>query len=305
MVRFERPTKTGREKPLATVQKIRITGRYSDLLFRPFHLAMIEVNGLRVRIPAPGEPKNWNEDTDEKDTSSRVSVGRLIADGAVLEVEKEKGDVPLKFEIHKLLLDWIVVHEPMNYEVSMSIPEPPGELASKGKFGPWEGGEIGKISLSGSVKLIGAKLNKYSELGGTIQSEERFAGTLEQVEVTGEATAPDFELVSAGHKVELHTQFDVTVNAVKGEAQLKGIVGRVGKTTIHVRGEVVKNAKSGHREASLDFSTTNGRAEDLLWVFSRASKPAMIGPAVCSGNVRMGSLVTDFWTRYRRTVNSK
>ena len=140
MVRFERPTKIGREKPLATVQKIRITGRYSDLLFRPFHLAMIEVNGLRVRIPAPGEPKNWNEDTDEKGTSSRVSVGRLIADGAVLEVEKEKGDVPLKFEIHKLLLDSIVVHEPMNYEVSMSIPEPPGELASKGKFGPWEDG---------------------------------------------------------------------------------------------------------------------------------------------------------------------
>ena len=144
------------------------------------------------------------------------------------------------------------------------------------------------------MKLSGAKLNKYSELGGTIQSEERFAGTLEQVEVTGEATAPDFELVSAGHKVKLHTQFDVTVNAVKGEAQLKGIVGRVGKTTIHVRGEVVKNAKSGHREASLDFSTTNGRAEDLLWVFSRASKPAMIGPAVCSGNVRMGKFGDGF-----------
>jgi len=43
MVRLERPTKVGREKPLATVQKIRITGRYSDLLFRPYHLARIEV----------------------------------------------------------------------------------------------------------------------------------------------------------------------------------------------------------------------------------------------------------------------
>lgn len=287
MVRLERPTKIGREKPLATVQKIRITGRYSDLLFRPYHLARIEVNGLRVRIPAPGEPKNWNEGTDENDTSSRVSVGRVITDGAVLEIEKEKGEVPLKFEIHKLLLDSIAAHEPMDYEVSMGIPEPPGELESKGKFGPWEDGEIGKIPLSGSVKLSGAKLTKYSGLGGTIQSEERFAGTLEQVEVTGEASAPDFELVSAGHKVELRTQFDVTVNAVKGEAQLKAVAGRVGQTRIHVRGEVVENAKSDHREASLDFSITNGRAEDLLWVFSRASKPAMIGPAVCSGHVRM------------------
>jgi hypothetical protein len=287
MVRLERPTKVGREKPLATVQKIRITGRYSDLLFRPYHLARIEVNGLRVRIPAPGEPRNWNEGTDENDTSSKVSVGRVIADGAVLEIEKEKGGVPLKFEIHKLLLDSIAAHEPMDYEVSMGIPEPPGELESKGKFGPWEDGEIGKIPLSGSVKLSGAKLNQYSGLGGTIQSEERFGGTLEQVEVTGKASAPDFELVSAGHKVEMGTQFDVTVNAIKGEAQLKGIVGRLGKTTIHVRGGVVKNANSDHREASLDFSITNGRAEDLLWMFSGASKPAMIGPAACSGHVRM------------------
>ncbi|HJY90924.1 MAG TPA: hypothetical protein VJ255_11625, partial [Candidatus Acidoferrum sp.] len=151
MVRLERPTKIGREKPLATVQKIRITGRYSDLLFRPYHLAKIEMDGLRVRIPAPGEPKNWNEGTDENDTSSRVSVGRVITDGAVLEVEKEKGEVPLKFEIHKLLLDSIAAHEPMDYEVSMGIPEPPGELESKGKFGPWADGEIGKTPLSGSV----------------------------------------------------------------------------------------------------------------------------------------------------------
>jgi AsmA-like C-terminal region len=287
IVRLERPTKVGREKPLATAQKIRITGRYTDLLFRPYHLASIEVNGLRVRIPAPGEPKNWNEGTDENDTSSRVSVGRVVTDGAVLEIEREKGELPLKFEIHKLLLTSIAPHEPMDYEVSIAIPDPPGELESKGKLGPWEGGETGKTPLSGSVKLGGATLNKYSGLGGTIQSEERFGGTLEQVEVTGEANATDFELVSAGHKVELLTQFDVTVNAVKGEAQLKGIVGRVGQTTIHVQGEVVENAKSDHREASLDFSTANARAEDLLWVFSKASKPAMIGPAVCSGHVRM------------------
>jgi hypothetical protein len=287
MVRLERPTKVGREKPLATAQKIRITGRYSDLLFRPYHLASIEVNGLRVRIPAPDEPKNWNKGTDENNTSSRVSVGRVITDGAILEIEKEKGEAPLKFEIHKLLLASIAPHEPMDYGVSMGIPEPPAELESTGKFGPWEDGEIGKIPLRGSVKLSGAKLNKYSGLGGTIQSEERFDGTLERVEVTGEASAPDFELVSAGHKVELHTQFDVTVNALKGEAQLNGVAGRVGQTTVHMRGGVVENAKSDHREASLDFSITNGQAGDLLWVFSGASKPAMIGTAVCSGHVRM------------------
>ena len=47
------------------------------------------------------------------------------------------------------------------------------------------------------------------------------------------------------------------------------------------------DVKGDHREAVVDFSITSGRAEDLLWVFSSASKPAMFGTALCSGHVRM------------------
>jgi hypothetical protein len=285
MVRLSSPSEIVGHKPLATAQKIRITGRYSDLLVRPHHLAEIEVDGLRVRIPSQTEAKKWNEGANG--ANSKVSVGTVITNGAVLEVEKPGSEEALRFEIHQLVLQSVAAARPINYEVSMAIPEPPGELESKGKFGPWHDGEIGKIPLSGDVKLNGAKLDKYPGLGGTIRSSERFGGTLDQVEVTGEASAPDFQLKSAGHKVELRTQFDVTVNAIEGEAQLRGVVGSVGKTTIHARGTVMEDPKRDHREAALDFSITNGRAEDLLWVFSSAGKPAMFGPALCSGHVKM------------------
>jgi hypothetical protein len=284
MVRLSSPSTIAGHAPLATAQKIRITGRYSDLIFRSYHLAEIEVDGLHVRVPSRTESKKWNDTTYAP--ISKVSVGTVITNGAVLEVEKPNTEETLKFEIHKLVVQSIAAGRPMSYELRMGIPEPPGELESNGKFGPWQG-DIAKIPLSGTVKLAGAKLDKYSGLGGTISSEERFGGTLEQVEVTGDASAPDFELKSAGHKVELGTQFDVMVNAIKGDAQLKGVIARIGKTTLHVRGGVAENPKSDHREASLDFSITNGRAEDLLWVFSAAGKPAMMGPAVCSGHVRM------------------
>jgi len=287
MVRLASPTGMVGEKPLAVAQKIRITGRYSDLVFRPYHVTEIEVDGLHVQIPPRTEHKNWSGETGANGSASKVSVGTVIANGAVLEIEKEKGEEALKFEIHKLKVDSITAGRPMSYDVSMEIPEPPGELESSGKFGPWLEHEIGKIPLSGTAKLRDARLDKYSGLGGTVGSKERFGGTLEQVEVTGEASAPDFELKSAGHAVGLGAQFQVTVNAIKGEAQLKGVVAKVGKTTIHVRGKVAEDPKSDQREAVLDFSIPNGRAEDLLWVFSKAGKPAMFGVAICTGQVRM------------------
>jgi AsmA-like C-terminal region len=285
MVKLRSPSEVAGHPPLATAQKVRITGRYSDLLYRPYHVAEIEVDGLHVRTPSQTETKKWNEGT--QGANSKVSVGTVITNGAVLEVEKPGTEETLKFEIHKLEVDSVAAGRPIRYAVSMYIPEPPGELESTGTFGPWHDDAIGKIPLSGNVKLNGARLDKYSGLGGTIHSEGRFGGTLEQVEVTGEASAPDFELKSAGHKVELRTQFDVLVNAIKGEAQLKGVVASVGKTIAHARGAVTEDPKQDQREAEVDFSITNGRAEDLLWVFSSASQPAMFGPAIFSGHVRI------------------
>jgi hypothetical protein len=284
MVRLASPSRVTGHQPLATAQKIRITGRYHDLLLHPFHLAEIEVDGLRVRVPGRTEPMKWTEAANG--TASKVSVGRVITNGAVLEIEEAGSEEALKFEIHKLVVESISARGAMSYEVSMGIPEPPGELESKGSFGPWQHGDIGKIPLRGSANLSAAKLDKFPGLGGTIRSDERFVGTLERVEVTGDASAPDFELKSAGHKVQLGTQFDFMVNATKGEAEVKGIVGQVGRTTIHLRGGVM-DVKDDHREAALDFSITDGRAEDLLWVFSSAGKTAMFGTALCSGHVRM------------------
>ena len=43
--------------PLATAQKLTITGRYLDLIFRPHHVAEIRLDGLRVQIPPREEGK--------------------------------------------------------------------------------------------------------------------------------------------------------------------------------------------------------------------------------------------------------
>jgi len=271
---------------LVTVQKMTMTGRYSDLLFRPYHFADIRLDGLHVRIPPQsGHGTSGNHPSDEDLQPSKVSIGLVTANGSVLEFTNENGDAPLRFEIHKLRVQSISAGKPMSYQVNMSMSKPSGELESTGTFGPWQSAQIGKIPLNGSVKLTGAKLDKYDGIGGTLQSAETFSGTLDQAQVIGEATVPDFHLKWPGHPIQLFSQFEVMVNALEGEARLRDVTAKLGQTTLHVQGGIIKSPRLKHRETSLDFTILRGRAEDFLWLFNSASKPPMLGNLTSSGHI--------------------
>jgi uncharacterized protein involved in outer membrane biogenesis len=254
IVTLLRPQSDKGAAPLATVQKLTITGRYLDLIFRPHHIAEIRLDGLNVLIPARAGEVSRQPQLGGDALPSEVSIGTVRADGAVLEFDKEDSkEPPLKFEIHQLGIGRIAAGEAMAYQVSMKIPEPPGELASKGTFGPLQAGPIGKLPLHGNVTLTGAKLDKYPGIGGTVSSEENFSGTLEQLQVSGEATVPDFHLKSAGHAIVVTSQFQVIVNELEGEARLQNVGGKIGQTAVRVQGEVAKNAKVGKTRNDTGF----------------------------------------------------
>jgi hypothetical protein len=286
-------------KALASVEKMTITGRYSDLIFRPYHLADIRLDGLKVQIPSVNDQKGfWNSETMNGSDVSKVSIGSVTAEGAELEFETENPTEPLNFEIHKLRVDSIAAERPMNYQVSMSIPEPPGELESKGTLGPLRR-EIAKIPVKGSAAMRNARLDKYPGIGGTLRSDDIFSGTLEQVQVSGNADIPDFHLKRPSHNVHVTSQFQVTVDATEGEARLRTVAAKIGQSNLHVQGSVAKNAKLGRRETTLDFTMARGRAEDLLWLFSSAAKPAMQGPTMCNGQVQVAKFGAGFLNSLR------
>jgi hypothetical protein len=291
---------SGEGKPIVTVQKMTITGRYRDLIFRPHHLAEIRLDGLYVGIPSSSrrtESKTGEVDSRSgtSDSSpSQVSVGSITANGAVLEIETESPKKPLKFDIHTLKLISVAANQPLNYQLTMRNPEPPGELESEGAFGPWKSGQIEKTPLHGSVKLSAMKLDRYPGIGGTLRSAETFDGTLDRVKVRGEATAPDFQLKSARHPISLFAQFQVIVNAMEGEARLEALAATLGKTVLSGRGSVSKSGQQGKRETTLDFSIPHGRVEDMLWLFNTVAKPPMTGDATASGHVRVPKFGSDF-----------
>jgi hypothetical protein len=280
---------------IVTIQRIAITGRYSDLIFDPRHFAHIRLDGLYVRIPPRSGLRPYNNPQPENVSQlSDVSLGSVTAHDAVLEFQNQSHADPLKFEIHNLRVENIAAGKPMSYEVSMGLSEPPGEVESQGTFGPWQSSDAGKIPLHGTVKLTDAQLDKYHGIGGALQSNDTFSGTLQQIYVEGDAYSPDFLLKTAKHPAPLATQFKVVVDALKGEVQLKDVSAKIGRTTAHVTGSVEKNPARDQRETSVDFTIQRGRAEDLLLLFSDDPKPVMMGTAVCSGHVRVPQFSPEF-----------
>src|SRR5579864_7030013 len=86
--------------PLVSAQRFILRASYLDLLLRPGYVAQIELQGLRIQVPpiaarlkTPPHP----EDT------STTRVGEVLANDALLEIAREKGQ-PLRFAIHTLTL---------------------------------------------------------------------------------------------------------------------------------------------------------------------------------------------------------
>ena len=286
-------TRPGQPSPtafLVTVQKIVIVGRYLDFLFRPHHFGNIKLDGLYVRIPSHHEGQPFKPSSGG---TQNITVGAITTNGAVLEFPRPHHTDPFKFEIHYLRVESIAAGSPMSYQLTMAIPEPPAELQSQGSFGPWKK-PIGEIPLHGMVKLTDAKLDKFEGIGGSFRSEERFAGTLEKIEVRGTADSPDFRLTKAEHPVAVSTEFQLSVNNRSGEVLMTEIVAKMGNTTARGYGKVAKNPETGRRETIVDCDIEHGRTEDLLWIFNEEPKPAMLGPAHFSGRFRASAFGANF-----------
>jgi AsmA-like C-terminal region len=273
-------------EPLATVRKMVIVGRYLDFLRQPHHLAVVRLDGLHIRITAhSSNPDARTRNTENGPQPAEISIGSLFTNGSILEIARQEGNSPLMFDIHTLHLQSVATGQAMTYQVSMHVPEPPGELISQGTFGPWQPRAIGNIPVHGTVQLSNASLDKYNGIAGSLRCEETFSGTLRQLYISGNSNSPDFQLKHARHNIPLTTQFHIILDALSGELQLKQIEAKIGDTPVHIEGTIIKNPDSGRRETSLDLSVEHGRTEDLLWLFNGDPQPPMRGTVSLSAHV--------------------
>ena len=259
--------------PLVSIQALTINGSYADLLWRPHYLAKVFLDGLRVHVPPLGDAGAFNGGY----TDSRITIGELVANGAVLEFARASNRPAMRFDIHELSLGRISAKDGMSYRVAMHNPEPPGEIKAAGHFGPFEASDPGQTAVSGSYSFERGDLSVFHGIAGIVESQGKFSGPLRQVNVAGTSDIPDFEVVRSGHAARLSTRFQLVVNGTTGDVALNSVNAAYFNTAINAHGSVADKEGWDGKFTSLDFTVRDGRIQDILRLIVREKRPPMSG----------------------------
>src|ERR1700693_3084054 len=258
--------------PLVAIQRVTVQANYHDLLLRPGYISKIILEGHKISVPA-------EQDTSQQTSRSSKSstrIGEFFTKDATLEVAT-KEDGPLKFDIHQLGLKSISDSSSMSYDLAMRNPEPPGEIRSRGRLGPWDSQHLNDIPLSGSYTFDDVDLGVFEGIGGTLNAKGDFQGVLGRIETQGTTDTPKFEVTRSHHPVALKAKFRASVDGMSGDTTLHSVDGAFLKTQVHVEGSVTGRAGQPGKTTALNLNVRNGRIEDVLWLFVQESKAPMEG----------------------------
>jgi hypothetical protein len=255
---------------LFTIDKLTIRGSYPGMLAR--HVPRITAEGGHVYIPPFGSDVVFHSQ------HSKTVVEEIVANGTVVEIaSRDPEKKPLRFDVHEALLSDVRWNSPFGYRLKFHNPEPPGEIATSGKFGGWATGHPGDTPISGEYIFDHADLGVYRGIAGTLTSKGKFGGVLQHIDIAGATDTPDFEVRSGGHPVKLTTQFDAYVDATRGDTFLKRVDTHFGRTQVIAAGSVAGSEERKGKVGLIDLNVRQGRIEDILGLFVKKPRSPMSG----------------------------
>jgi hypothetical protein len=259
--------------PLVSARKFTVEAHYLYLLARPGYVSRVIIEGLHIQAPAhsSGRPIDQNE------TPSTTHIGQVIADNALLEIARENGAPPLRYDIHTLRLHAVSRWKPFAFDATLRNALPPGEIESHGHFGPWDAQDPSNTPVSGTYNLTSADLSAFSGISGILSSNDNFSGRLKQIDTNGFVDVPDFKVARAARSVPLHASFHVLVDAWNGDIRLEHIDTTVMKTQLLARGSIAGRPGQPGKTASLDFFVNDGRIQDLFRLFVKEPRSPFSG----------------------------
>jgi len=257
--------------PLITVQRLRVESGFSGLFTK--HVRRIRVEGLHILIPPRGSGEHFQ--TPQRST---FVIDDVIADGAILEIgTRDPRRQPLQFSFHNFGISNVGSNGPASFQAKLSNPEPPGEITTIGKFGPWNPDDIGKVTVSGDYLFQQADLGVFRGIAGLLSSSGKFSGTINRIEVQGLTDMPSFTVTSSSHRVQVKTQFHAVVNGENGDTFLQQVVATFWKTTVWSEGSVAGTPGQPGKTTSVELAAKDGRIQDLLLLFARSERSPMSG----------------------------
>jgi hypothetical protein len=264
--------------PLITVQTLTIRTGYSGLLRIHKVINDVQVSGLHVLVPPKNSSASHQTFPLTNSTSGKtLTIGEITTDGAVLEfISGQPAEDRFTLKIDHLILDHVGESDPVTFHARFSNTEPPGEIRSDGRFGPWNDDDPGSTALSGSYAYEHVKLGVFGGIAGTLSSQGKFSGTLGHIDAEGGLDVPDFK-VSGGHPVHLASNFQAVIDGTNGDTYLSRVESHFGRTTVNSQGDVRGRPGQHGKTANLTMSVSQGRIEDLLLLFTGSARPAETG----------------------------
>jgi hypothetical protein len=274
--------------PLFTIRKLYFTVDLGTLTAKQKTVQSVSIEGMRISIPPKGSTPRPNATRTGSAGSSEPMDVNLedvqIRDAVLVLVPKDSSKQSLQFDIAQLHLKSVGVDSPMHYDAALTIPKPPGTLASQGSFGPWVANEPGDTPLKGEYTFEHADLGVFNAIAGTLASTGTFEGALDAVRARGEASVPNFRLKSVGNSVPLSTRFEVLVDGTNGNTVLEPVRAKLGNTNFTTEGTVIRHEKDAQRTIDLKVAMAKGDIRDLLRLRAK-------GPPFLEGLVNMKATI--------------
>ena len=129
-----------------------------------------------------------------------MSDREIVSDDAELRLLPKSADKdPHVFAIHHLVMHSVGLDRPAKFTAQLTNAVPPGEIETKGTFGPWSADDPGQTPLAAEYTFDKADLGVFKGISGTLSSTGKFSGVLEKIEVEGKTSTPDFTVTIGGH----------------------------------------------------------------------------------------------------------
>jgi hypothetical protein len=261
--------------PMISIGEFSAEARITGLLWKPWKIGQVKLKGLVIQIPPKGERRkqDWSKVRDVP-----VLIGEIVSDDAELRLLPKSADKdPHVFAIHRLEMHSVGLDRPAKFTAQLSNAVPPGEIETRGSFGPWSPDDPGQTPLSAEYTFDKADLGVFKGISGILSSTGMFGGVLQKIEVEGKTSTPDFTVTIGGHPLDLETVFSATVDGTNGNTLLHPVTAHLLNTVIVAQGGVVKSQDNKGKGITLDVTVDKGRLEDLLRLAVKAPQPPLTG----------------------------
>lgn len=264
--------------PFIEIRHFEVAGGLFGLLRKQRRFSSVELAGLRITIPPRTKDDKEAGNKAAGAVEGPVLIDHVVSrDAQLILVPKDPRKEPKIWAIHHLDLESVGFNRQMPFTATLSNPIPKGEIATKGVFGPWVKRDPGQTPLGGNYSFNHADLNTIKGIGGMLDSIGDFSGSLEEIDVKGTTTTPDFMIDVGATPVPLQTTFHAVVDGTNGNTYLKQVDAKLQDTAITAAGAIESHPGVKGRSVTLDVTIPNGRIQDVLRLAVKGKKPVMIG----------------------------